>query len=133
MTLKMPARRRRIELSVRAMEQPLKVQGNRARIRQALVNAALARIDALEERGRLEISVAPDASGRAAVVCADNGALSVETCAGVWMLLGATPPDASTRDGLRLARALVESEGGELGIEQGDGTRVTFLLPGTAA
>ena len=79
-------------------------------------------------RGRRE-----HASGRAAVVCADNGALSVETCAGVWMLLGATPPDASTRDGLRLARALVESEGGELGIEQGDGTRVTFLLPGTAA
>lgn len=132
-TLKMPARRRRIELDVAAIAQPLMAVGNRARIRQALVNAVLARIEALEERSRIELAGTREASGRIVLTCTDGGTLSAEASAGIWLLLASVPGDAGGSEGLRLARTIVESEGGEFSVGQEEGTLLALALPGAAA
>ena len=133
-TLKMPARRKRVELQVGAMEGALPVQGNRSRLRQALVNVALARIAAVPERGRLEIAAGPAANGSIVLSCTDNGSLSADALVGIYQLLLAEGGAGSEVDALRLSRAIVESEGGEFDVEPFEGgTRLRFLLPALRA
>jgi len=132
-TLRMPARRKRIDLRVGPAEGALCVRGNRSRVRQALVNVALSRIASLPERGQMEIAVAPAANGRIALSCTDTGELSEEARAGIFHLLLAEAGAGSGVDALRLSRAIIESEGGEFEVDPvPGGTRLRLVFPGAA-
>lgn len=126
-TLRMPARRRRIDLQIATGEAPLPVSGNRARIRQAVVNVVLSRIENLPERSRL-ILEAGGSPESAEIVVRDDGSLAESARAGIFRILLAESGAGSGEDALRLARAMVECEGGELqvGDEGGQGTLFRF-------
>jgi signal transduction histidine kinase len=120
-TLRMPARRRRVELQVSIPETPVRARASHAHLRQALVNVALARLASVPERSRLVLE-AVSAPGGATLACRDEGLLADPERAGIFrLMLG--PPSA---DGLRLARALVESEGGEFEVDAGPAAGAVF-------
>jgi signal transduction histidine kinase len=124
-TMRMPARRRKVDLQVSLPAEPVPGRANRAHVRQALVNVALARLEQIPERGRMTLEAT---AGGASVACCDGGALSDAARASAFRLLLADSVDAM--DGLRLARTLVESEGGEFEIDAGSaGTRIRFGFP----
>lgn len=115
-TLRMPARRRRIDLQVVTGETALPASGNRARIRQALVNVGLSRIESLAERSRLAVEAGastPGVAQAADIVIKDDGTLADSARAGIFRILLAESGAGSGEDALRLARAMVESEAGE--------------------
>jgi hypothetical protein len=121
----MPARRRKVELQVSVPAEPVPARASRAHVRQALVNVALARLEQVPERSRMTLEAA---AGGARLACADEGRLGDAARASAFRLLLAEPADAM--DGLRLARALVESEGGEFEIDcPASGTRIGFAFP----
>lgn len=133
-TLRMPARRRRIDLQVAGGDAPLQVSGNRARIRQALVNVALSRIECLPERGRLVIGAGSSPQG-AQITCSDEGVLGDSARTGIFRILLAESGAGSGADALRLARAMVECEAGEFQLSAADapGTAIRFLFPTAGA
>lgn len=133
-TLRMPARRRRLDLQVATGDVPLPVRGNRARIRQALVNVALSRIESLAERSRLTIGANALPQG-AQIVCLDAEALADSARTGIFRILHAESGAGSGADALRLARAMVECEAGEfiLGDADTPGTAFRFLFSAAAA
>ena len=129
-TLKMPARRRRIELEAGFADGLLQARGNRARLRQALVNVALCRVGALPERSKLRVEALRLDAARIALVCTDNGSLAAPERAGIYQLLLADGGAGSPSDALRLARAIVESEGGELEVDVSeDRTQLRLVVP----
>jgi hypothetical protein len=126
-TLRMPARRRRIDLQIRCGDAALAVRGNRARIRQALVDVALSRVGSLAERSRLAIE-ANAHDGVPEIVISDEGTLADTARTGIFDILLAqagADPDAAA---LRLARAMVECEAGEfcVGSDAATGTAFRF-------
>ncbi|HEX7811386.1 MAG TPA: hypothetical protein VF460_05715 [Burkholderiales bacterium] len=133
-TLRMLARRRRISLQARAGETMLPVTGNRGRIRQALVNVALARLEHLPERSVLLIEAHASAEGPE-ILCKDAGPLGDSIEAGIYRLLLADAGAGSNSDFLRLARAIVECEGGEfrLGCEPAAATVFSLRFPRAAS
>jgi hypothetical protein len=132
-TLRMPARRRRIDLQVVAGDAPLPVNGNRARIRQAVVNVALSRMESLAERGRLMLEALGSPHG-AEIVIRDDGALGESARAGIFRILVPESGAGSGEDALRLARAMVECEAGEVQVDEapGLGTRFRFRFSRSA-
>jgi signal transduction histidine kinase len=128
--LKMPARRRRIELDADFADGALQARGNRARLRQALVNVALCRIEALPERSKLRLEARRLDAARVALGCADNGSLPGPQRTGIYQLLLADGGAGSPSDALRLARAIVESEGGAFEVEASEaGTQLRLVVP----
>ena len=124
-TLRMPARRRRIDLQIRLGEAAPTVRGNRARIRQALVDVALSRIGSLAERSRLVIE-ANAHDGNSEIVISDDETLADAARAGIFDILLAqagADPDAAA---LRLARAMVECEAGEFRVCSDAATGTAF-------
>ncbi len=129
-TLLMPARRRRIDLRIRLGDMALPVRGNRARIRQALFRVVLSRVESLAERSHLNLE-AIGSGDRPEVVCLDDGTLAETARAGIFHLFLAESGAGSSTDGLRLARAMVECEGGEFQVrsDAAAGTTFRFLFP----
>ncbi len=133
-TLRMPARRRGIDLQSPIADSALPVNGNRARIRLALVNVALTRLDSLS--GRSSLTLEANAHGEGfEIVCRDQGSLAETGRAGIFQVLLAESGAGSGTDALRLARAIVESEGGEFQVrnDAGSGTVFRFLFGKAAA
>ena len=128
-TLRMPSRRRGIDLQIPIADKALPVNGNRARIRQALVNVALTRLGSLSERSRLTLEANAHEEGFE-IVCRDEGALAETDRAGIFQVLLADSGAGSDTDALRLARAVVESEAGEFHVrnDAGSGTVFRFLF-----
>ena len=124
-TLRMPSRRRRMDLQSRIATTALPLKGNRARIRQALVNVALSRLDSLAERSHLTMEANASESGFE-IVCRDEGALTEAARAGIFQVLSAESDAGTATDALRLARAVVESEGGEFQVDNADGSGTVF-------
>ncbi len=133
-TLRMPSRRRGIDLQTPIADKALRVNGNRARIRQALVNVALTRLDALSERSSLTLEANAHGEGFE-IVCRDEGSLAETARAGIFQVLLAESGAGSGTDALRLARAIVESEAGEFQVrnDAGSGTVFRFLFRQAAA
>ena len=132
-TLRMPSRRRRIDLRSQIADRALPVNGNRVRIRQALVNVALCRVQDLAERSGLTLEA--NASGEGfEIVCRDEGPLAEAGRAGIFRVLFAESGAGSGTDALRLARAIVESEAGEFLVRNDTrpGTAFRFLFPQAA-
>lgn len=129
-TLRMPARRHRVDLQVSNAEAPVMISANRVRVRQALVNVALARLQAAPERSRLGLD-AEITPGGAELSCRDAAPLAdAERAAIFGVLLSERLADASGN--LRLARALVEAEGANFevrGAAPGTGTAFHFVFP----
>jgi len=133
-TLRMPARRRRIGLDVQVGDRPLRIRSNRARVRQALVNVALSRLECMAERSTLVLEA--NASPRGIeLLCRDDGELSGSDRAGIYRILPAEFAAGSSTDSLRLARAIVEFEAGEFQVrsEAGEGTSFRFVFPAARA
>lgn len=128
-TLRMPARRRRVELQVEGPAAELRVQALATRVRQALVNVALARVAVAPERSRVQIGAAAT-NGGVEFTCFDPEPLSGEERAAIFGILLAERIGGTAAD-LRLARALVEAEGGEFHADdaQAPGTRIRFTFP----
>ena len=132
-TLRMPSRRRHIDLQSRIADTALPIRGNRARVRQALVNVALGRLDSLAERSGLTLEA--NASGESVeIICKDDGSLAEPVRAGIFRVLPADSGAGSGTDALRLALAIVEGEGGEFQVrnDSGAGTVFRFLFPQAA-
>jgi PAS domain-containing protein len=129
-TLRMPARRHRIDLQVRLGETALPAQGNRARLRLALVNVALCRVESLAERSHLVLEANAVDEGLE-IICRDEGALAETARDGIFKVFLAEPGAGSGADALRLARALVECEAGEFQVAGNavPGTTFRFLFP----
>lgn len=129
-TLRMPARRRRVELQVSLAEAPVMIPANRARVRQALVNVALARLEAAPERTRLGLGAVVTPEG-VELSCSDAAPLAdVERAAIFGVLLSGRLADASGN--LRLARTLVEADGANFEVRGGapdTGTAFHFVFP----
>ncbi len=133
-TLRMPSRRRRIELQSQLADMALPVNGNRARVRQALVNVALSRVESLAERSVLKLEA--KASGNCfEIVCRDNGSLPEAGKASIFRVLLTESGPGSQTDALRLARAIIECEAGEFEVcnDAGAGTVFRFLFPQAAS
>lgn len=131
-TLRIPSRRRRIDLQSRIADTALPVNGRRARIRQALMNVALTRLDSVAERSGLTLEA--NASGEGVeIVCRDDGLLAAVDRAGIFSVFLAESGAGSGTDCLRLARAIVECEAGEFQVrdDTGRGTVFRFLFPRT--
>lgn len=129
-TLLMPARRRHIDLGIRLGHRALTVRGNRARIRQALFNVALSRVESLPERSPLIVEASASGNGPE-VVCIDDGILAENALAGIFHLFIAESGAGSSTDALRLARVVVECDGGEFHVrsDAAAGTTFRFLFP----
>ncbi len=125
--LRMPARRKRIEILVREAEAACKVRANPGHVRQALVNVALARLETAPERSRFEIAAGGGPDGTARVTCSDAWALDDRQRAGIFRVLLCEP----AVDGLRLARAIIEGEGAEfeVGANAPSGAIFRFVFP----
>jgi signal transduction histidine kinase len=124
-TLRMPSRRHRIDLQSRIGTTALPLKGNRARIRQVLVNIALSRLDGLAERSHLTIEANTSERGFE-IVYRDEGNLTEVARAAIFQVLPAESDAGTATDALRLARVVVESEGGELQVDNGDGSGTVF-------
>ena len=133
-TLRMAARRRRIDLQVASGDSPVPAAGDRNRIRQALVNVALSRMESLPDRSRLTIGAALSPAG-AEINCLDDSVLAEAARTGIFRLLLAESGAGSGADTLRLARAMVESEAGTflLGDSSMPGTQIRFVFPSLPA
>ena len=128
--LRMPARRRRVDLQVVMPEATVRMKARPGHIRQALVNVMLARLDAAPEGSRL--TIAAEARGDTiALVCADAATLPAEVRHEIFRVWLAEPAPRSSAAHLRLARAIIEAEGGEFEIEQKNdaATVFRFVLP----
>ncbi len=128
-TLRMPSRRRGIDLQSPISDKALPVHGNRARIRQALVNVALTRLDSLSERSNLTLEANAHDEGFE-IVCRDEGSLAETGKAAIFQVLLAESAAGQGTDALRLACAIVESEAGEFQVRNvaGSGTVFRFLF-----
>lgn len=126
-TLRMPARRRRIDLQARTGDRMLPVKGNCARVRQALVNVALGRLESLPERSVLVLEANASADGLE-ILCKDDGTLAEAAKAGIYHVLLAEAGAGSGPDFLRLARAIVECAAGEFQIRHDPGAATVFRL-----
>lgn len=125
--LRMPARRKRIELYAADAGAVYKVRANRGHVRQALVNVALARLETAPERSRFQIEAGSGREGTASILCSDAWAFDDRQRAGIFRVLLCDPE----ADGLRLARAIIEAEGAEfeVGANTPVGAVFRFVFP----
>jgi len=126
---------RRLDVVTQVGPDPLIVTVNRTRIEQILVNLVVNAVDAIgDAHGTITVDVHPSADGKR-VVCEvhDTGAgIAPGDLDKVFQPFFTTKPeDKGTGLGLPVARGIVESYGGMLGVSStlGAGTTFTFDLP----
>lgn len=124
------ARRQRVEMEVQLPDGGVSVAGYRDRLKQALLNLVLSRLEAMPDGGRLTIGAALQDS--TAIVTVEDGVAGIP--AGLLdeiYQMHFTTRKSITGSGLYLARLVVESHGGEIVAESkpGAGARFKLILP----
>jgi signal transduction histidine kinase len=129
-------RNRRIEVVFDFAETLPAIHADRQQLRQLFLNLLTNASDALANGGQLKLRVATDTlNGEEAVLVefVDNGeGMPPENITKVWDPFFTTKPEGKgTGLGLGICRRIVESHGGNIGIESevGKGTTVRILLP----
>jgi len=125
-------RGRRIDL-VRRIEGPLyRVNGNRGRLQQVLMNLLLNAVDAMPDGGRVTVS-ARGASGRVQIEVGDTGCgISAEHLDRIYDPFFTTKPRGQgTGLGLSVSYGIVKEHSGTLSAESspGEGARFVVSLP----
>jgi signal transduction histidine kinase len=133
--LRMQARRHRVDLQAEVPQHALIAEGYECRLRQAIGCVVLSRLQSAPERSRMLVQ-AEAAGACIGLAFFDDGPLPDEQAlAQMFQLLFVDDATGSGRtDGLRLARAIVECEGGELQVAatRGDGPVMRMTLPAVA-
>ena len=125
-------RGRRIEL-VRHIERPLtRVNGNRGRLQQVLMNLLLNAVDAMTEGGTVTVA-ARAASGRVLIEVSDTGCgIPAEHLDRIYDPFFTTKPRGQgTGLGLSVSYGIVKEHAGTLSVESspGEGSRFVISLP----
>jgi len=113
----------------------LKIDANRSRLLQALINIAVNAVEACADLGRpgvMTISAVAEGQTHVRVVVADNGGGMSEEALGDCVMLFSSGKPGGMGFGLPLAKKIIEIDHhGTLSIESriGDGTIVTLMLP----
>lgn len=121
------AKRQMVELSCEVPAEPVRVRGQRDRLKQALLNIALNGLEAMADGGGLRLGL-ESGDGRARLVVADTGpGIPPEVLPKIWEM-HFTTKDSGTGVGLYVARSTVESFGGEIAVETAPGAGARFLV-----
>jgi two-component system sensor histidine kinase HydH len=128
--LRPEAAARDIEISSQVDDSLPRVMADPVRLTQALLNVVINAIQAVERKGRVEVS-AGVADGRVSVVVSDNGpGIPPEKLASIFDPYFTTKAEGSGL-GLWIAQQIVTAHGGSLRAENapGHGAVFTMLLP----
>jgi signal transduction histidine kinase len=125
--LESQARRQRIRLHVQLADGAVTLQGAESRLRQALLNIAVALLETLPEGGRLSFDAAAEGPLARLIVGGDGAAIAESTLDEIERLAGAADAPSAAM-GLRLARVVVESLGGDFRIEPAGERGCAFRL-----
>ncbi|HET7595932.1 MAG TPA: HAMP domain-containing sensor histidine kinase [Burkholderiales bacterium] len=124
------ARAQRVELAIRLPDAALWMPGYRDRVKQALLNIAINRLESMPHGGRLQVAL--DARETSAVMTiTDTGARIPDALLGEMSQICLTTQESACGTGLYVARLVIESHGGDIALESGpnQGTRFTVRLP----
>lgn len=124
--------RQKVALAVCVPPVAVRVLGTRDALKQALVNIGINALEAMPEGGALDLRLARQ-NGRATLSVADSGpGIAREVRDRIFSMHFTTKP-GGTGIGLYVARAVVESNGGEirLGSQVGRGATFEIDLPAT--
>src|SRR5262245_51044595 len=126
--------RQRVELAVSIPGAPVRVLGTRDALKQALVNVGINALEAMPEGGALGLRLAHHES-RATLAVADSGPGIAPEVQERIFTMHFTTKQGGTGIGLYVARAVVESNGGEIRLRShpGRGTTFEIELPAMAA
>ncbi|HSL83009.1 MAG TPA: ATP-binding protein [Thermoanaerobaculia bacterium] len=120
-----------IEIRVQVPEVPLQIDGDAARLRQALLNVVRNAQQAMPSGGRLAVQAALEAPVFARVSVTDTGnGIEPDELEKVFQLYYSTKPDGSGV-GLFMVHRIVQEHGGMVSASSkpGEGTAVHFHLP----
>jgi len=125
--------RQKVALAVCVPPAPVPVLGTRDALKQALVNVAINALEAMPQGGALDLRL-ERADQRATILVADSGpGIAPQVRDRIFSMHFTTKP-GGTGIGLYVARAVVESNGGEirLGAQNGGGATFEIDLPAMA-
>ena len=119
--------RQKVVLTVRLPERPVRVLGTRDALKQALVNVGINALEAMPRGGTLVLELA---------VCGPSATISItDSGPGITPEMGEriftmhfTTKEGGTGIGLYVARAVVESSGGEIRVRSQPGQGATFQI-----
>lgn len=124
------ARQQQVAVEVLMDEQNLMLEGQRDLLKQALLNIAVNALEAMSGGGRLTIKL-ETRMGRAIILIQDTGSgIAAEAMEKIWEL-NYTTKKTGSGIGLYVARSVIESSGGNIGVDSrgGQGTCFTVTLP----
>ncbi len=125
------ARSRHVELELKRPPEPLVVQADGEKLRQAFLNIVINAMQATQPGGRVVITTDDDRQGFCEILFSDTGSgIDTETLNRIFEPFFTTKPDG-TGLGLAITRKIVESFGGTIDLESttGKGTAVRVRLP----
>lgn len=121
------ARRQQVAVEVQMDESPLKLDGQRDLLKQALINIAINALEAMAEGGRFNIELETKL-GQAIIHFRDTGpGIPQEVLERIWEM-HFTTKNTGTGIGLYVARSVIESFGGTIWVETGSGHGTSFII-----
>ncbi len=123
---------REIRISLDAEDGLPKITTDRGQLQQVLLNIINNALDAVKDRGRIDIGLASYRHDRVSIVIADDGCgIGPSDQKRIFEPFFTTKKEKGTGLGLSITYGLVQKLGGEIRVdsELGKGTRFTVLLP----
>jgi signal transduction histidine kinase len=119
--------RQNVALTVRLPERPVRVLGTRDALKQALVNVGINALEAMPRGGALVLELAV-CGANATISITDNGPGITPEMGERIFTMHFTTKEGGTGIGLYVARAVVESSGGEIRVRSQPGHGATFQI-----
>jgi len=119
--------RQKVELAVSVPDAPVRVLGTRDALKQALVNVGINALEAMPQGGALGLRLA-HRDTRATLAVADSGPGIAPEVQERIFTMHFTTKQSGTGIGLYVARAVVESNGGEIRLRSQLGRGTTFEI-----
>ena len=126
--LRSQARRQDVVIEAQVPAGAVTMLGPQDWIKQALLNIAVNGLEAMSGEGRLSIAVDKEEHSATVVISADVAEMAEEVLDGAYQVRF-MPSAGDGAFGLNVARAVVESLGGDFLIERDAGTRFRLTLP----
>jgi len=130
--LEQEASYREIEIDVRESDDTRSIVSDRSQLQQVFLNIINNAFAAVEDGGRIEITIGPVAGGQVAVTIRDNGVgIPRGNLARIFDPFFTTKGAAGTGLGLSITYGIVQKLGGDITVEseEGAGTSFTVTLP----
>ncbi|MGH7731595.1 MAG: ATP-binding protein [Candidatus Eiseniibacteriota bacterium] len=119
--------RQKVALRVRVPDQPVRVLGTRDALKQALVNVGINALEAMPQGGTLSLELAV-CDSRATISIGDSGPGIAPEIGEKIFTMHFTTKRGGTGIGLYVARAVVESNGGDIRVSSEPGHGATFRI-----